>query len=199
MPLDKTSLSESVSSSFRELSSAAEALNVVSDALGKAVSDIDEGLKRLNLGVTAWVCVQEYGGSHEQDLTYTLEELGYAKINGKWGIALRVRSGDEEHPEYDESVEIWLFNEAARALRLKAIKKIPELLTKLNEEATKITKELQAKLVEAQAVADAVHAAATGPKAPAGRARSVVQPVIPLNTPASGGLTPPPGYPEVKK
>lgn len=164
MPLDKTSLSESVSSSFRELSAAAGALNVVSDELGKAVSEIDDSLKKLNLGVTAWVQMQKWGGAHERDLSYTIEELGYAKINSKWGIAVRVRSGDDEHPEYDESVEAWLFNDATRALRLRAIKKIPELLNKLSEEATKVTKELQVKLADAQAVAAAVQEAAREPK-----------------------------------
>jgi prefoldin subunit 5 len=180
----KLSLSQRVSASYSELSSLATDLNAVSDALGKAVSDIDEGLKKLNLGVTAWVEVQKYRGSREQDLTYTVEELGYAKINGKWGIALRVRSGDDERPEWDESVEVSLFNEAARALRLKAIKKIPELLNKLNEEATKVTKELQAKLADAQAVACAVQEAASAPKSPSVGARPLLRPATPPITPS---------------
>lgn len=185
----KLSLSQRVSASYAELSSVATDLNAVSDALGKAISDIDEGLKKLNLGVTAWVGVQEFGGIDDQDHTYTVEELGYAKINGKWGIALRVRSGDYARPnDDDESVEAWLFNEAGRALRLKAIKKIPELLGKLNEEATKVTKELQAQLADAQEVAGAVQEAASGTKSPALRVRPIGQPVTPSNTPAIGAL-----------
>ncbi len=41
-------------------------------------------------------------------------------------------------------------------MRFKSIKKIPELLSKLNEEATKVIKELTVQLAEAQTVADAV-------------------------------------------
>lgn len=139
----------------------------------------------------------ETSGNYEhQDQSYTIEELGYAKINGKWGIALRVRSGDGQHPEYEESVETWLFNEAARPLRLKAIKKIPELLNKLNEEAAKVTKELQAKLADAQTVAGAVQEAARGSKSSSGRARPAI---LPLNTQASSLISPPAVGLEVKR
>jgi hypothetical protein len=157
MSSSQFSLSARVSASYSELSSIATDLNAVSDAFGKAVSDIDEGLKKLNLGVTAWVRVDSsYGNDRPEDRTYRIEEIGYAKINGKWGIALRTRSGDEAYPEEADRVDDVPFNEAPRASRLKAIEKIPELLKKLSEEAAKVTKELQAKLADAQAVAAAV-------------------------------------------
>jgi hypothetical protein len=155
---DPTSLSASVSSSYLELTIAAETLNAVSDALGKAVSDIDEGLKKLNLGITAWVRVCYEGSDSPEDGTYRIEEIGYSKINGKWGVGLRTLSGDEYFgPNNDESIEAWLFNEAPRALRLKSIEKIPELLKTLSEEAKKVTGELQSKLGDAQAVAAAIN------------------------------------------
>lgn len=163
MSSSQFSLSARVSAAYLQLSSVATDLNVVSDALGKAVSDIDEGLKKLNLGVTAWVRVA-YVESSPEDSSYEIEEIGYEKVNGKWGIAIRTRSGDDRHPEYAETVQEWPFNEAARSSRLRAIEKIPELLNKLNEEATKVAKEVQAKLADAQAVAGAVQEAAGGPK-----------------------------------
>jgi hypothetical protein len=193
MSSSKFSLSTRVSHSYHELSSVASKLNAVSDALGKAVADIDEGLKRLNLGVAAWVEVQRWGGANDRDLSYTIEELGYAKINGKWGIALQTRSGDDEHPDWDESVEAWLFNEAGRALRLRAVKKIPELLSKLNEEAAKVIKELQVQLVEAQTVADAVLEAGGGSLIPG------VKPVVSKFSDGGKLFTAPPGHPEEKR
>ena len=160
---DQVSLSARVSASYLELSSIASDLNAISDALGKAVSDIDEGLKKLNIGVTAWVRVDSfYGGEHRENRTYRIEEVGYSKFNGKWGIGLRTRSGDEAYPDELEAVEEWAFNEAARTLRLRAIEKIPELLMKLSEEAAKVTKELKAKLAHAQAVAGALQATGSG-------------------------------------
>jgi hypothetical protein len=152
-----TPLSESVFSSYLELTTAASALNLVSDALGKAVSDIDDGLKKLNLGITAWVQVRCDGPYYPEDSTFRIEEIGYAKLSGKWGIALKTRAGDQLDEEQGEIVETWLFNEAPRALRLKSIEKVPELLKKLTEEASKVTKELQTKLADAQAVASAVN------------------------------------------
>jgi len=155
--LDPTPLSESVSSSYLELSSTAGALNIVSDALGKAVSEIDEGLKKLNLGITSWVQIGYSGPDGPNDSTYLAEDVGYSKISSKWGLSIRTRVGDEQDPQDGERIEYWPFSEAPRHLRLKAIGKIPELLKKLNEEAAKITKELQMKLADAQAVAAAIN------------------------------------------
>lgn len=147
------SIVASVSTSYLELTKAAEVLNGVTDAFGKAVSDIDEALKKLNLGIVAWVMVDEQGG-HSDDPVYHIQEIGYSKVSGKWGIALRTRTGNVANSYDDrEEVEIWLFNEATRALRLKAIEKLPELVNKLSKEATQMTKQLQLKLSDIQAVA----------------------------------------------
>jgi DNA anti-recombination protein RmuC len=179
----KLSLSQRVSASYSELSSIATDLNAVSDALGKAVSDIDEGLKKLNLGITAWVRVESSHRASDQDGTYEYDELGYAKINGRWGIALRTRSGDDNNPEYIETDAERPFNEAARASRLRAIENIPELLNKLNQEAARVTKELQAKLADAQAVSAAVQEATGSPKVKGFMVKGA-------------GFTPPPALPK---
>lgn len=154
----------------------------------------DESLKKLNLGVTAWVKVQSRGGSHDRDLSYAIEEIGYAKVNGKWGIALRIRSGDEQQYPNEECIEEWPFNESARAMRLRAIDKIPELIKVLSQAASAVTMELQGKLADAQAVAGAVKEAAGGarkvlmPAVPTTGARQVISPAAP-----NPFATPPPG------
>jgi hypothetical protein len=153
---DPTSLVESVSASFQELTSVATTLNQVSDALGKAVAEIDEGLQKLNLGITTWVRVSYEGGDEEGDAYYYIEELGYAKLNGKWGIALKTSEGVDV-PQDVPDVDTYLFNEAPRALRLKSIEHIPALLKSLSEESSKVTKALEAKLSDIQAVAAVVN------------------------------------------
>ncbi|MGA2592653.1 MAG: hypothetical protein ABSH32_22300 [Bryobacteraceae bacterium] len=90
-----------VQNSFRQLAAAAANLNSVSDELGKSIEELDTDLKKLNLGISAWVTIfedQAEGGEH----WYT-EQIGYTKINNKWGIALRTCSGDYSYPPADTS------------------------------------------------------------------------------------------------
>lgn len=156
------SLSAKVQSAYQQLSAVASELNAVSDELGKSISDLDASLKKLNLGVEQWVEVR--GNDDPQTGDHWEEELGYAKVNGKWGIALRTVEGNYNWPDQDH-FETWLFNEGPRELRLSAIGFIPELLAKLSEEATSMAKKVKAKLAEAQEVAKAVKQASE-PKRP---------------------------------
>jgi len=175
---DPTPHSEDISSAFHELTSHASALNKVSDALGKAVSDIDEGLKKLNLGISVWVRIH-FDAAGPDDPTYYIEELGYAKIDGKWGTALRTISGSE-FTEDDDSVSTYAFNEAPRVLRLKAIDKLPALLKALTDESSRVTKELEGKLASAQAVA-----AVMNPKIPIAR-KTLLQSIQESNVAVTG-------------
>jgi hypothetical protein len=157
MPSHEISLSERVQSAYMQLSAVASDLNAVSDELGKSIADLDLALKKLNLGVSVWVAL---GGWCDEQNDYYHEELGYAKIGGKWGIALRTVSGNHSNPPEDEVEELWLFNDGPRNLRLSAIGKIPELLERLSTEAIETAKKIKGKLAEAQEVAEAVKSAA---------------------------------------
>lgn len=159
MPSNEGSLSERVASSFRQLSAVASDLNTVSDELGKPIAELDLALKKLNLGVEVWVQLRGGDDPAPDDLSFWSEDLGYAKIGGKWGIALRTVFGDYNYPD-QESVERWLFNDAPRSMRLLGIGKIPELLEKLSTEATEATYKIKGKLEEAHQVAAVVKAAA---------------------------------------
>jgi len=138
-----------------QLSSVASDLNTVSDELGKSIAEIDSALKKLNLGISVWVDLNRW----EYDLDYSYESIGYAKVNGKWGIALRSGSGNLNWPD-QEAVEQWLFSDAPRTLRLSAIEKLPEMLKSLSGEAARTTEKIRNSLAEAQAVAAAVKGAA---------------------------------------
>jgi hypothetical protein len=153
MPHDPAALAESVSASFRKLHVAAGTLNNVSDELGKSITRIDESLRKLNLGITAWVEVSSW--EEDDGFDFTSEGVGYAKIKGNWGICLRKVEGNRQYPDRD-SVELWAFNDAPRIQRLKALDKIPDLLQNLSDEAAKITLKLQARLADVQIIADTV-------------------------------------------
>jgi len=125
------------------------------------VADLDTAFKKLNLGISVWVHI--YSGDDDRDMSFWSQDLGYAKIGGKWGIALRTVAGDYQNPD-EASVEEWLFNESPRHLRLSAIGKIPELLEKLSKEAAETAEKIKGKLAEAQEVAAAVKVASEVPK-----------------------------------
>ena len=102
-------------------------MNKVSDELGELIAKIDEALKKLNLGVSVWIKIVAYGADPGNDEFWEqTDKIGYAKVNGKWGISLRTDQMDVRDGE--ERAEQWLFNDAPRLMRLSAIEKIPELL-----------------------------------------------------------------------
>ena len=149
---------EKVSATFRQLEAAATQLNAVSDQLGESITALDLILKRLNLGIPAW---EKIAGDYDANTgSFWAHEIGYAKIDGKWGIALRTRDGDAADPE-DEHIERWLFSDAPRKLRLDAIDKLPELLDRLIKEAESIAEKIKDKIGRAQQVVTAVKSAET--------------------------------------
>lgn len=125
--------SADLQNSFRKLSNAARVLNAASDSFGKATSTLDAALNELNPGVEAWVTIDSL--SDDSTPWETIEQrLGYTKTNGRWGLTLCTVTKDER----DDSEEIagpWLFNDAPRGLRLRAIDHLPELVEALASEA----------------------------------------------------------------
>jgi hypothetical protein len=119
---------------------------------------MDAALKKLNLGVSVWVSVR----SDQDEFSFWVEELGYEKVSGKWGIALRRISG--QHGAEDEAGgDTWLFNDAPRALRLVAIGKIPELLEQLSVDSAKAAADITKSLINVQKIAAVVKRAAEKP------------------------------------
>ncbi len=159
MTIEESPLPERVAKYYSQLQVVAADLNSVSDQLGKSISEIDSALKILNLGISVWVKIHG-GEGRDSGSSFWRRDIGYSKIDGKWGISLRKIEGDYNDPE-DEVLEQWPFNDAPRSLRLEAIEKIPALLEELSTQAIKTTKEIQARLAEAQAVASAVKGAAS--------------------------------------
>lgn len=154
MTYQKSPLSERAANSYSLLCEAAQDLNSISNELGKSIAEIDSALKKLNLGVVAWVSVRQADGLPE-DTWFWSEDVGYAKVGATWGVSLRKISGDYQHAD-DEHEERWLFNDAPRTLRIAAIDKIPELLENLSAEAAKTAKSIRDRLSDVEAVANAL-------------------------------------------
>ena len=154
-----TNITERVENSFKQLTSAAQALSSASDELGKVIRQLDASLKKLALGITVWV---ELSRSSDETQYWT-SELGYAKIDGKWGIALREIIGYHLDNEEDSS-EVWAFNDAPRTLRTEAVAKIPDLLDKMLHQTEETTKDLRSKIAQASELATVVSGLV--PKAP---------------------------------
>ena len=133
-----------VETSFRQLASAAQALNTAAEDLSKVIRHLDASLKKLGLGVSAWVPVS---GLSDETQYWTIE-LGYANVDGKWGLALREVTGYHLDSN-DQSEQIWPYNDAPRKNRAEAVDKIPDLLEKLLQQTQETTRSLQDKIEQA--------------------------------------------------
>jgi hypothetical protein len=161
------SLATDVRESYTRLAAASSELNFASDGLKKEVDRLGQALKRLNLGVSAWVPIQ--GNDDHQTGHYWSEDLGYTRVGRNWGIALRTTSGNYNHPD-SEDAEIWLFNDAPRRLRIAGVDRLPALFQQLTSEAERVKKEIETKSLRARELAAAI---ADSPKdAPADRPRN---------------------------
>jgi len=143
---------ESIQSHFQALSEVALTLNSVSDELTKAVGLLDEALKKLNVGLTVWVNICHRG---VEDHEFDDDELGYAKVQGKWGLALRRVWGNEISDAYNEDGP-WLFNDAPRELRFRSVDCFVNLIKKLHEEASTTVKKVEEKTKQVHELAVAI-------------------------------------------
>jgi prefoldin subunit 5 len=138
---------------FQALTKTASALNTASDELTKGITILDEALKKLNVGLTVWVTFISWVTDAPQE--YDEEQIGYCKINGKWGIGLRRIWGDHIADKYTEDGP-WAFHEGPREMRLRGVDKIPEVIEKLGEDASKMTTQVKEKTKQVRELAAAI-------------------------------------------
>lgn len=131
---------------FTELKAAAQRLNRVSDVLAKSVVDLDAQLKELHLGIPAWVLLEHVTNKGTGDSRR--HELGYAKVGGKWGVAIKTTSMNLNESADSMQDERWLFADSPRQLRMLAIGRLPLLLEALTKAADELTAEIQKRLGE---------------------------------------------------
>jgi hypothetical protein len=128
-----------------ELSHLAQVLNKETDAYSEALSQLENKLKKMNLGIEAWVNLAESSVSgNPMRSTFWRTMLGFAKTSDGWGFAVkqvRVESGFYENDEscpwenhYDES-EPKLLLKASREQRIIAAQRMEYLLKELTGQA----------------------------------------------------------------
>jgi hypothetical protein len=93
--------------------------------------------------------------NHSHEEYWWKWDIGYTRLGGRWGIALRVSSGDETDPESDTS-EKWFFNESPLYLRHPAIDKLPDLLEALAKTGETVAGKLTRATERATTIADVV-------------------------------------------
>lgn len=147
---------ERIVASYKLLAASAEVLRAASDEFAKPITDLDGTLQQLNLGLTTWVRIQ--GCDADEHDNYWSRDVGYGKVGGKWGLAIRTTSGNHNHDQ--GNVEEWLFNDAPRSFRIDAIDKVPDLVEKLIKASDKTARKLKEKAVEARELATALSRAA---------------------------------------
>jgi len=150
-----------IQSNFQSLASIASTLNSASDDLSRSISVLDESLKKLNIGLPAWVTIQSRETGIED--RYDDDQVGYSKVDGKWCISLRHIWGDYNLEEFGEAGP-WPFKDAPRELRLLAAGKIPEVIEELNRIAANTAKTVQQKAREVSELASVIEKLAVEPK-----------------------------------
>jgi hypothetical protein len=154
MALDDSKIND-VQKQFQALTSVASSLNAASDALTKVVATLDEALKKLNVGLPAWVTFRFRIDENPQPGDYDEDQIGYCKIRGTWGIALRHIWGNTKSADGD-SEGPWLFNDAPRDMRIDGVDDIPKLIQELCKRATETTKMVVDKTQEVRELASAI-------------------------------------------
>jgi hypothetical protein len=134
MPNDANS--RAIQLSFQKLSDAAESLNQATNEIRSAIAELDEMLAGLHLGIEGWVTFNS-DNDPDQPWYRTDYEIGYAKIGGTWGTAIRAVARDLQEDE-ETPGDPWKFNDAPRDMRLQAVHHIPALIETLTKETSRI-------------------------------------------------------------
>ncbi len=161
MPLLEGGKNPAIATSLEQLSKTAISLNKASDRLNQAINQLNEALKKLNLGVSSWVTFY----CDEEGPFSDWHEIGYGKINGKWGIGIRKNLEDVTRPQGNqvETTE-WQFSEAPREMRVQAIPFLSKVIEQLNKDAEETTQLIAEKTADAEKLAQAIEAILDPPR-----------------------------------
>lgn len=115
----------------KRLMEASTKLNTASGQLQIQFEAIEKTLKAMNLGIN---------GSVEMGKDYF---LSYERLDKTWTLTIRTKP---DNPE----VKVWTLADAPRALRIKAVDHLVELLEELRLRADDMTVELNSALIQAR-------------------------------------------------
>ena len=143
-----------LNSLFSSLETQANQLNLVAESANQALETTENRLVKLNVGIELWHSqpIDLSGSTNLNDTsTEILTLFGFAKIGGKWCLAMKkVRQesgfyeGDIGCPytnKYIEMAPVTLLSQS-RNLRLNALNMLPEFLESLSENLNDLLQEL---------------------------------------------------------
>ena len=130
----------------KNLIAVAAELNAATKALSLAIEDIEAGLQKLNLGISAWVPLS----STEDDSSS--QSLGYTKNGARWGLVVR-------QYQYDPAGEVTSYKDtflcdAPREIRIWAAGQMQALFVELTKEAESLTAKIKKNLDKADIAAE---------------------------------------------
>jgi hypothetical protein len=147
--------SERIASAIKRLSASADTLLGASDQFAKPIEQINQLLRRMNLGLITW---KRVAGGKDEFLNYWSRDVGFAKIKGEWCLAIRTVSGNDSWDNDD--TESWAYVDAPPSYRIEALDVVPDLIEELVKNADKTAAKLKESAATAKELADAAVAAA---------------------------------------
>ena len=145
-----------LSTLLAELSASAKKLNRESDSLNDLIERLEATLQKINVGIEVWLddaplesetSEDEAPNDHELEL-YEKEieerQLGFTKLNSGWRLAVRTVTDKYLHDRFGNietnSRQLRTADEVelascSRDLRINALKRFPQLVAKLKQEA----------------------------------------------------------------
>ena len=135
-------------SPLETLSDTAKNINTASRRLTEAVDQVNAALKKLNMGIPVWI--PTWSGPDIPGQVQESEEIGYAKLKGKWGVCIRL---SVELGGPDPDVTEWHFEDAPRELRLRNIKYLQGLVVAMNEQGNEAANAIDKEAAEAEKLA----------------------------------------------
>lgn len=143
------SASERIAAALELLKPVAKDVSQAAAELSKPIVAIESVLKGMNIAFEAWVTYRSVGDRRPY---YTEWDLGYSRVEGRWGICLREVEGDDQDPEGGR-VQSWHFNESPLYMRQRAVDKLPDLIEALAKTGATVAHKLNAAAGRANAIA----------------------------------------------
>ncbi len=153
MAENKIPPTERIATSFKQLAVASSDLDVVAKDLGISISNLESSVRRIGVQISAW---RQVAGRQDDDGSYWSRDIGWAKINDFWCIAIRKTNGHHEHDYHNE--EIWAFSDAPRSMAIESSGKLPDFFETLVKRTLETTDKLKARKQEADELAGAIEA-----------------------------------------
>jgi len=149
-PLDPSS----IASDLNTLTINSQKLNRFTDELTVHVEQIESIVNDLNIGLRAFVIAESL--ADEEHRSYHCIRLGYDKAGSEWGFTIDEFDEDARDPSNVANYQTWPFKEAPRALRLKVVDKIHELIKALAKKSDEMATQTAARAFLAKEIASSL-------------------------------------------